>query len=79
MSRSISLFTEYIIDHYFDHMRPTGIRGFQSGKTKKQHVRPHSTVETRDHSIDSLYSTNSVNVCEPSDNQQFRYKIARGW
>ena len=31
------------------------------------------------HSIDSLYSTNSVNVCVPSDNQQFRYKIARGW
>ena len=31
------------------------------------------------HSIDSLYSTNSVNVYVPSDNQQFRYKIARGW
>ena len=24
------------------------------------------------HSIDSLYSTNSVNVYVPSDNQQFR-------
>ena len=31
------------------------------------------------YSIDSLYSTNSVNVYAPSDNQQFRYKIARGW
>ena len=31
------------------------------------------------HSIDSLYSTNSVNVFVPSDNQQFWYKIARGW
>ena len=31
------------------------------------------------HSIDSLYSTNSVNVYVPSDNQQFRYKNARGW
>ena len=31
------------------------------------------------HSIDSLYSTNSVNVYVPSDNQQFRYKFARGW
>ena len=31
------------------------------------------------HSIDSLYSTNSVNVYVPSDNQQFRHKIARGW
>ena len=31
------------------------------------------------HSIDSLYSTNSVNVYVPSDNQQFWYKIARGW
>ena len=31
------------------------------------------------HSIDSLYSTNPVNVYVPSDNQQFRYKIARGW
>ena len=30
------------------------------------------------HSIDSLYSTNSVNIYVPSDNQQFRYKIARG-
>ena len=30
------------------------------------------------HSIDSLYSTNSVNVYVPSDNQQFRYKIVRG-
>ena len=31
------------------------------------------------HSIDSLYSTNSVNVYVPSENQQFRYNIARGW
>ena len=31
------------------------------------------------HIIDSLYSTNSVNVYVPSDNQQFRYKIAKGW
>ena len=31
------------------------------------------------HSIDSLYSPNSVNVYVPSDNQQFRYKIVRGW
>ena len=30
------------------------------------------------HSIDSLYSTNSVNVYVPSENQQFRYNIARG-
>ena len=34
---------------------------------------------TISHSIDSLYSTNSVNVYVPSDNQQFRYNIARGW
>ena len=31
------------------------------------------------HSIDSLYSPNSVNVYVPSENQQFRYKIARRW
>ena len=31
------------------------------------------------HSIDSQYSTNSVNVYVPSDNQQFWYTIARGW
>ena len=31
------------------------------------------------HSIDSLCSTNSVNVYVPSENQQFWYKIARGW
>ena len=30
------------------------------------------------HSIDSLYSTNSVNVYVPSDNQQFRYKLREG-
>ena len=31
------------------------------------------------HSIDSLYSTNSVNVYVHSEIQQFRYKIAREW
>ena len=36
-------------------------------------------IYTLYHSIDSLYSTNSVNVYVPSENQQFRYKIARGW
>ena len=31
------------------------------------------------HSIDSLYPTESVNVCVPSERKQFRHKIARGW
>ena len=30
------------------------------------------------HSIDSLYSTNPVNVYVPSDNQQFWYKLREG-
>ena len=30
------------------------------------------------HSIDSLYSTNSVNVYVPSDNQQFGIKLREG-
>ena len=48
------------------------------------HLHGQKSVEAKcfiiiSHSIDSLYSTNSVNVYVPSDNQQFRYKIARGW
>ena len=41
-----------------------------------------ATIETNleniIHSIDSLYPTNLANVYVPSDNQQFRYKIAKG-